>query len=228
VLIAYAGFYSISLNSRFLATETTMTLILGSLPFIGTVILIALAAWIIRSFAESDPDPLILNFTFFAVAGQAILTPELMKAIDAGWVAGLSFVALVLVLLQVLTIRDHATVTVERYRTVLNTNRTDACTDADIEHWAIALVRITGRDFSPQFSNNNSEASDSGSRGRRRREALNVLPKSLFKVGTNGIEQTTLTIPDKLRRWRWWAYVGICIASWLLFLGCILIVRLHK
>lgn len=219
VIIAYAGFYTISWHLRFLAPGTTMTLFLGSLPVIGAIMLIALAAWLVRTFAESDPDPLILNFTFFAFAGQCILTNELRKVMDPGWVLGLSLVAAVLVLLQVLTIRGHADVTLERYKTVLRDNKNDNCTPADIEHWAVALLRITGRDFSPQFF---------GLGKKRRQEALSVLPESLFKLGEDGIASTTLTIPEELRTWRWWAYVGICVASWLVFLGCILIVRIHK
>ena len=184
--------------------------------------MIALVAWIVRSLAESDPDPLILNFTFFAAAGQCILSRELLKVIDPEWVLGLLLVASALVFLQVLTIRNHADVTREHYRTVLSINKTDNCTEADIEHWVAALVRITGRDFAPQFS---SQSSDSGSRGKRRKEALAVLPKSLFKSGEGGVTSGSLNIPETLRKWRWWAYVGICIASWLLFLACLLIVK---
>lgn len=230
VVIAYAGFYSISLYPRFLGnqTELTMNLIVESLPFIGVVILIAVAAWIVRTFAESDPDPLILNLTFFSVAAQGILTPELARVVSPELVLVLSLIALVLVFLQVVTIRDHADVTLERYKTVLRKNKTDNCQDADIDHWATALVRITGRDFSPQFQSQTSEGFESGSRSKRRREALDVLPRTLFKVGEDGLTSTTLRIPDKLRIWRWWTYVSICVASWIVFFICILIVRKHK
>jgi membrane protein YqaA with SNARE-associated domain len=242
VLIAYAGFYSSSLNLESLATGTIMTPFIGSLPFIGAVILIAFAAWLVRLFAESDPDPLILNFTFFAFAAQSILTTELLKVIDPAWVIGLLLVALVLVLLQVITIRDHAAVTLEHYKTVLRRHKTAGCTSGDIDHWAAALVRITGRDFSPQFS----QDFGSGSRGKRRLEALSVLPPNLFKLEegavTSELEEGAVTskpeedgitlrsfrIRDKQRKWRWFAYVAICVASWLVFLGCILIVKTHK
>lgn len=224
VVIAYAGFYSSSLNLQYLATGKNMTLIIDSLPFIGAIILIAFAAWLVRTFAESDPDPLILNFTFFAVAGQCILTNDLRKVIDPGWVLGLSLLALVLVLLQVLTVRDHAEVTLEHYRKVLNDNKTDDCTAADVEHWAVALARITGRDFAPQLP---GQSPESGSRGKRRKEALDVLPTNLFKLGGDRITLSSLTIPETLRRWRWWAYVAICVATWVLFLGCLLIVRIQ-
>jgi membrane protein YqaA with SNARE-associated domain len=225
VIIAFAGFYSVSLHSRSLAPETAMAPFIASLPLIASVILIALAAWLVRTFAESDPDPLILNFTFFAFAAQCILSRELLAVIDPAWVLGLLLVAAVLVLLQVLTIRDHADITLRYYRRVLNDNKTPNCTEADIEHWAVALVRITGRDFAPQFPGQSLEG---GSRGKRRNEALAVLPTNLFKLGEGGIKIESFNIPDDLRIWRWWAYVGICVASWLVFLGCILIVRTHK
>ena len=225
VVIAYAGFYSSSLLSQLDATGAMLTPFIGSLPFIFAVILIALVAWLVRFFAESDPDPLILNFTFFAAAGQCILTPELLQAIDPGWVLGLSLIALALVLFQVWTVRDHAVVTLERFKTVLRGNKTDDCTNADIDHWAAALVRIIGRDFSPQFSD---QASTSGARGRRRQAALDVMPASLFKLGESGITSVSFNIPERSRRWRWWLYVAICVASWLLFLSCILIVRIHQ
>src|ERR1051326_22238 len=234
VVIAYAGFYSISLYPGFLGNQTglTMALIVDSLPFIGVVILIAVAAWIVRTFAESDPDPLILNLTFFSVAAQGILTPDLAKVISPEWVLVLSLIALVLVFLQVLTIRDHADVTMEHYKTILRENKinktNDSKDDADIEHWAAALVRITGRDFSPEVQSLSSQGFESGSRSKRRREALAVIPRNLFNVGKDGITSTTLRIPEKLRQWRWWAYVLICLASWIVFLICILIVRRHK
>ncbi|HKP05079.1 MAG TPA: hypothetical protein VJU77_17145 [Chthoniobacterales bacterium] len=199
-----------------------MTRLVGSLPFIGAVILIALLAWAVRSFAESDPDPLILNFTFFAFAGQCILTPELLKAIDPEKVFGLLLVAAVLVVLQIFTVRDHADVTLECYRSVLENNKTDNCTEADINHWAVALVRFTGRDFAPQFD---SESFGSESRGKRKREAIAVLPATLFKLGEGKITLSSLTVPDSLRIWRWRNYVAICIATWLVFLASILIVR---
>jgi len=228
VVIAYVGFYSISLHLRSLATGTTMTILIGSLPLIGAVVLIALAAWLVRTFAESDPDPLILNFTFFAFAGQCILTRELLTVINPGWVFGFLLVALILVLLQVLTLQGQHAVTLEHYKTVLKASKTDNCTQADIEHWAAALVRITGVDFYPEFYSRSGQGLSSGPRGRRRQEALLVLPESLFKHGEGGVTSTALTVPEDSRKWRWRAYAGICLASWLVFICCILIMRIDK
>lgn len=227
VIIAYAGFYAISGDLRFLATGTTMTPLIDSLPFITVLILIALAAWLVRYFAESDPDPLILNFTFFAAAGQAILTRELMKVMDPGWAMGWTLLALVFVLFQIAVVRNHADITLERYKKVLSKHKQVECTVDDINRWATALVHITGRDFSPPaFS----------LAGKRKKEALSVLPKSLFKVADEEITKVadeeitlaSLAIPEPLRRWRWWAYVILCIASWAIFLRCIVAWRAHK
>ena len=54
----------------------TGVVLVASLPLIIAVVTIALVAWLVRTLAESDPDPLILNFTFFAFAAQCILTRE--------------------------------------------------------------------------------------------------------------------------------------------------------
>lgn len=227
VIIAYAGSYAISGNLRFLAAEATMTPLADSLPFIAVLILIALALWIVRYFAESDPDPLILNFTFFAAAGQAILTPELMGVINPRWAVGWTLLALVFVLFQIAVVRNHADTTLERYKKVLSKHKKVECTLDDINRWAAALVHITGRDFSPPAF---------ALASKRKQEALSVLPKNLFKVkdeeitkvGDEEITLASLDIPEPLRRWRWWAYVILCIASWAVFLSCIVAWRAHK
>ena len=230
VIIAYAGFYAVSFKLRSISTGSTMTLFIGSLPFIGAVILVAFAAWLVRTFAESDPDPLILNFTFFAFAGQCILTRELLTVVDPEWVFVSWLVSLVFVLLQVLTVRGHATVTTEYYRTILTASKTGTCTSADVEHWAAALVRIAGLDFFPQFYGGSSQSFHSGPRGKRRQEALSVLPDSLFKreEREGGVTLMALVVPEESRKWLWRAYVAICVLSWLVFLGCIVIVRTRK
>lgn len=224
VVIAYAGFYAISLGLN-LPSGTTMTLLVG--PIVA-VILIAFIAWAVRSYAESDPDPLILNFTFFAFAGQCILTLELLKVIEPVWVFVLLFGALGLVFLQMFTIRRHETVTTEYYKTILEGNQAEGSSSADVERWAGALVRIAGLDFYPQFYSRSGPTFSSGPRGKRRQQAFSVLPENLFKRGQGGITLADLTVPDVSRKWPWRAYVAVCVASWILFLSCILIVRVYK
>jgi len=192
------------------------------------VILIAFVAWAVRSYADSDPDPLILNFTFFAFAGQCILSLELLKVIEPIWVLVLLFGAIGLVFLQVFTVQRHETVTTEYYKTILEGNGTSSCTSADVERWAAALVRIAGLDFYPQFYSHSSPGFSSGPRGKRRQQAFSVLPENLFKRGQGGITLADLTVPDVSRKWPWRAYVAVCVATWILFLSCILIVRVNK
>ena len=223
VVIAYAGFHFSSWRSRLLTSET-MSPLVDSLLFLAVVILIAFAAWLVRLFAESEPDPLILNLTFFAFVEQCILSREMVKVINPLGVIALLFLAFVLVLLQVKVVQWHATITTWWYRSILTESKAQDCKPEDVEHWASALVRITGLDFYPQLYSLSSHDFSGGPRGKRRQEALLVLPENLFERGDEKINLTRLTVPEHSRKWPWRAYAGVCLASWLMFLGSLVVV----
>jgi membrane protein YqaA with SNARE-associated domain len=225
VIIAYAGFYSISISISSLSRRPSVTLVLSSLPFVLSLALIALASWLVRSFADSDPDPFLLNFTFFAFAGQCISTFQLIRVTNPGVVILLLLIGLILVLLQVVTVRSQASTTFEHYRTVLDQNKTQHCTTADVDHWANALVRITGLDFWPELYSLQKKGFGKGFRAKRRQEGLSVLPTSLFNKGSGALRSEDLTVPEDARKWLWRSYYLICIGSWGLFITGIVIER---
>src|SRR5262249_6268129 len=120
-------------------------LALQAAAFIGTALLIAMLTWTMRSLVESSPDPFILNLTFFAFVAQCVRSFEFIldaKSIRVLWVLFLS--ALLVLALQVIVIRNHRQKTSDHYKVLLTKYKTNASTKADIDHWAGALLQITG------------------------------------------------------------------------------------
>jgi hypothetical protein len=159
---------------------------------------------------------------------QCILSREMLKVINPEWVVALLFLSLVLVLLQVTVVQWHAAITTGYYRFILADNKANDCKPADIEHWATALVRIAGLDFYPQLYSLSSRDFSGGPRGKRRQEALSVLPENLFERGENKINLGALTVPEGSRKWPWRAYAGICLASWAVLVGSLVAVIIRS
>lgn len=189
--------------------------------FIFSILVIAIITWILRTLVESDPDPFLLNITFFAFVGQAIRTGELAHEGNVrGTIIFLMLVALGLVLIQVMVLRAQKTATLEHYKALLDQYKTNSCLDDQIDHWANALLQISGIDFDPKYSSRlevvviifTAEA-----RAKSRREAFSILPSSHFRVTEFDAEH--LLVPQDRRRklWRW--YLGTCFFSWVCFVG---------
>lgn len=225
VVIAYAGFYSISLHLGTILNRTTMAPWLYALLFVVIVVGIALVAWLIRTIFESEPDPFLLNFTFFAFAGQCILTAEVWREGNRdGLMFGLLVPAAISLLLQIFTISKQLDRTREYYKQRLDEHKIADLTPGDIEYWATILVRITGVDFYPEFYERHFKGVGSP-REKRRVQAISVLPRDKFNSGTDGLTPHLLKVPPDDRRFLWRCYVAFCISSWLFFIFCILIVR---
>jgi membrane protein YqaA with SNARE-associated domain len=225
LVIAYAGYLVISRNVLSGVDKDMLTSLLASGVFLMAVLGIAVVAWVVRSFAESDPDPFLLNLTFFAFAGQCILTGELARENRAGGpVLVLLLFAMILVLFQVLTIRNQATKTLEHYRVILQANHIGRRTSAEIDQWAAVLLRITGVDFYPEFWSRWSFGI--GPRAARREQAVSILPADTFDRQT--VTADLLTVPTQQRKGLWRAYAIICALSWFVFILCILVAKRHQ
>jgi hypothetical protein len=137
----------------------------------------------------------------------------------------------ILLLLQILTVRAQAERTLEHYANLLEHYRFDDCTSEDIKHWAVILLHITGVDFFPEFYMNYMKmptGHDHGPLDKLRRQAISSLPRTKFKCGEDGITSNALLVPFESRRILWRLYAGICILSWSVFIACILIVTRHQ
>jgi hypothetical protein len=193
--------------------------------FIIAVFMVAMCTWIMRSFVESDPDPLCLNLTFFAFAGQWIRTNEI---IDNGNLSRPIFFLLVIgfliVLFQVIVLKAHMRTTREHYEDVLMNYKTDECSDHEIEHWAAALLRITGTDFSPGSYKLLAVLFDSEPRRKSRKQAFSILPSTHFRLASpDGLTADSLTVPLKQRKMLWRCYLGSCLVSWVIFIMAMII-----
>jgi membrane protein YqaA with SNARE-associated domain len=227
MVIAYAGFYSINLHISSFLGETSMTEFLSSGSFVVAIFGIALLVWCVRSIAESEPDPFVLNFTFFAFAGQCILTAELarLEKLNAT-IAGLALLGVIVLLAQIFVFRGHVNKTTDHYKTLLQTHaKPDKYNDAEIDKWADVIVRITGVDFWPQLYKGWSSSFGSGPRGRRRSQALMMLEHGEFKYGEDRITAEALTVPDDERRWPWRLHAFLCFLSWIIFVACIQVAK---
>src|ERR1044071_8956453 len=197
------------------------------LLFVAVLILIALISWLVRTFLESNPAPLLSNFTFFAFAGQCILTPEQVReGIPNGTVFGLLLVGLCLLLFQVLTIRAQAQKTLEHYTHLLEENRVGNLPSDQIKHWAELLLHITDVDFFPEFYAKLIDFNVSPLQ-RRRNEAIWILSANQFRLGPGGITPDSLLVPREERRLLWRLYVAICFLSWNIFIMSIFLARPH-
>lgn len=201
-----------------------------SLEFVGIVVAIAIFAWLIRSLVESEPDPLLLNLTFFAFAGQCVLTSELIgenKPVDViKLIWWLDLITFILVLIQVRIVMAHTSTTIEHYEKLLRDNKAD---ENKIGEWAEILFRITGTDLFPQFYQEYFKIRFlKNTPGRRRRQAISILPRELFKENNHKIDEEALLIEADDRKWLWRIYAGVCLIAWILFIVCIVVGRKHQ
>ncbi len=241
--IAYAGYYSINMDISTVVNNTQTIPFIDSFVFVPIVLCVALIAWIVRSFLESEPDPLVLNFTFFAFAGQCILTADLVRNIMTAEsaivgkqdviVLVLFLPAVILLFLQVNIVGWQVDKTRDYYEKLLAKpeHNIGNLPPDKIEHWAAVLVRITGVDFFPQFYTYYIKLATP--RDKRRKQAVSILPEDKFKIKKNtaaedieGINANSLIIhPEEDRKLLWQFYVWTCVASWLVFVGCIIVAR---
>ena len=225
LVIAFAGYYTITGKISLIIQEAPVTDYLNSGVFVAIVICIALVAWLVRTVFEDEPDPLVLNFTFFAFAGQCILTAEVARegTKEAVTVLVLLAPAIIILLLQIFTIRAQLSKTLEHYVKVLDEHKIGRRSSVELDRWAAVLARITGIDFFPEFYQRYIKVGNV--REKRRRQAVEVLPSDSFEVSM--IEPNKLIVPPNERRFLWRCYVGLCILSWLVFIICILVSRRH-
>lgn len=222
--IAYAGYYMISTNIASILDNPPVTGLVSSGWLIVAVLGIALFSWFLRSYAEGDADPFLVNFTFFAFAGQCIKTGELIiEGNPRPLIFGLFLVAIILVAFQVFVIKAQVWRTIEYYKEILEKNNIGDCTPDEIGRWATVLVRITGVDFYPEFYKLLNEVFGSEQREKRRREAVSILPPDRFNCEAGGVTQDVLTVPPESRKVLWRFYAYICLLSWLVFVGCLLV-----
>jgi membrane protein YqaA with SNARE-associated domain len=225
LVIAYAGYYTLSGNLAPVLDKTAMTNYLYIGVFVVLVVAIALIVWRIRSVFEEEPDPLLLNFTFFAFAAQCILT---LEEHHNPIVLALLAPAFLLLLAQLSVIREQVNKTREHYKEVLRENSIGNLLPSEIDGWADILIRITGVDFFPEFYQKWIKFGNP--REKRREQAMEVLPRDKFKCGKNvsGVTSEALLIRPEERQglWRW--YARICFFSWFFFILCIIAARWNK
>lgn len=197
---------------------------IDSVIYISAVLGISLLSWLVRSFVESKPDSFLLNFTFFAFAGQCVFTAEriLQGTVSAPLVAFL-LIGLSLLLFQVLIFRAQAQKTLEHYQMVLKRNKIADLSDAEAKRWATILLRVTGVDFYPEFYLPISKGRRRGPRHERRREAISVLPSNLSRCGEEAVTPDTLLVPAGDRRWLWRLYAYATLWAWMVFVASILV-----
>lgn len=229
VVIAYAGYYTLARNTGTGLHDVTNMTLCDSLEFIGIVVAIAIFAWLVRSSIESEPDPLLLNLTFFAFAGQCVLSADLMgenKPIDLKLIWLLDLITFILVFIQVRIVMGHASTTIEHYERLLRDNKAD---ENKIGQWAEILFRITGADFYPQFYQKWFKIRLlKNTPGRRRKQAISILPGELFKENNHKIDGEALLIEADERKWPWRIYAGVCVMAWILFIVCLVVGRNHQ
>lgn len=225
LIIAYAGYYAISTDIASVLKGDSMLTLIESFWFVAAVMGIALVAWLVRSFSESDPDPLLSNLTFFAFAGQCFLAAQLGREANLGSIQLLLLLfAVIVLLLQTITIRAQAERTIEHYTNILQRYKIGNLTSEEIEGLAAVLVRITGVDFYPEFYRGLFKFG-LGPRDRRRRQALFILRHFEFKTGEDALTVDSLTVPTEDRRWLWRAYAFFCFLSWSIFIASIVLAR---
>jgi membrane protein YqaA with SNARE-associated domain len=221
LVIAVIGYYALT-RVNLVLTKDSMTEFLNSGWFVIAVVGIAVLVWGVRSIAESEPDPFVLNFTFFAFAGQCVLTAELAKQDKvSATILGLALAGIIILLAQIFVFRGHFSKTIDHYKELLKKHKPDKYNDAEIERWADVIVRITGVDFWPQLYKGWSKGFGSGPRGKRRSQALMMLKEGEFDCTENGITEEKLTVPENDRKWPWRLHAFLCFLSWVVFVACI-------
>jgi hypothetical protein len=193
---------------------------LQAAAFIGTVLIIALLTWAMRSLVEGSPDPFILNFTFFAFVAQCVRSFEfILDAKSIRVLLVLWFLALLVLTLQVIVIRAHRQRTLDHYKYLLDKYKKDTSTKVDIDHWSDALLQITGADVSPGQYQLLSDLFDTTEPwAKKRNEAFSTLPASNFRVTPQSdFTADSLILPEAQRKRLWLGYVLLCVVSWILF-----------
>jgi membrane protein YqaA with SNARE-associated domain len=244
LLIAFAGYYALTFMDIQQIINHPITAQIGNAAvYILAVLLIAIVVWAVRSKVESDPDPFFLNMTFFAFAGQSVLTADLYHVTrPSGLIIFLNLLALGIVFVQLAVMKAQYSTTKEHYKTRLSENLVGRAAileqhdneipkqiQDDIEHWATILVRITGIDFYPQWYQNRLRFGvRGGPREERRRQAVSILPTDKFEVKKDHITVNALEVEEDSRKWLWRGYVGVFALSWGLFIASVLYVRLSE
>jgi membrane protein YqaA with SNARE-associated domain len=226
LVISYAGYYMLSHPTAIALNRSSIMEFIYSGLFIGIVFCIAVVAWLVRTIYEDEADPFLLNFTFFAFAGQCILTAELFREGPQEVmikVAVFLVPAVILLLLQVFTIRLQVSKTVEHYAKVLDEHKIGDHSPSEIDGWASVLVRITGVDFFPEFYQKYIKVGSP--REKRRKQAILVLPPDKF--AKDGLKSEDLIVPPEDRQFLWRCYFFIFLFSWLVFIACIVFARRH-
>lgn len=239
LLIAYAGYYSLTfMDVQQLIHDPRVIQVGYAAVYILAVLVIAVIVWAVRSKVESDPDPFFLNMTFFAFAGQWVLTAEIYHVTRPdGVIMILNLLALGIVFVQLAVMKAQYSTTKEYYKNLLSENLVSRAAmletndgeipkqiQDEIEHWATILVRITGIDFYPQWYQRFGFRG--GPREERRRQAVSTLPTNKFECKKDHITVKALEVEEDSRTWLWRYYVGVFAASWGLFIAVVLYVRL--
>jgi membrane protein YqaA with SNARE-associated domain len=236
--IAYAGYYSISMDISTLFSSQNLTQLLFIGIFLFAVMLIAFLVWLVRANAESDPDPFLLNITYFAFAGQCVLLAELLFEGRGVAIILPTVVSLVLVFLQLVILKQQFVVTKEHYKALLKkyyiSSSATKITDEQSEYWSKVLIRITGIDFYPELYKKYQMGVKGGPREERRRQAISILPNGQFRkidedvtTTETGFTTEALTVPVENRQLLWKLYYFTCILTWISFIGSLIYSRLH-
>jgi hypothetical protein len=203
-----------------------MITLIDSMSLIVAVLGIALLGWLIRTVADSQPDRFLLNFAFFAFAGQCVLTAETVRVGNLPTILiGLLLVGVIVLLVNVFVIRAQTLTTLEHYRRLLEQHALGQVTQGEIERWAVTLLLITGVDFFPEFYTGMSYRSSKGPHSKRRTRAVSILPPTQFNCGVDGVSADSLLVPQQGRLILWRSYVFTSLLSWMIFIVSILIAR---
>lgn len=200
-----------------------------ALLFISVVAVIALLTWLLRNLTDSDPDPFLLNLTFFAFAGQSIRTVENGCEKPLLWAL---LLGTVFVIAQVYIVRWHGRVTTQHYQRVLEEISLNTKSPPAIAHWANILRQITSTDVYPEYYELVASLFGSAPRVDSRIDAKSILPDSLFNAEkllpsslfdseNAGPERCklpeALKLPRGQRQNLWRVYLVAGLLSWITF-----------
>ncbi len=177
-------------------------------------------AWLYRSIAEEDPDPLLLNLTLFACIG-IILIPinDILsgKSIDSALFLPM-IASLVLGASQALIYRHQLRITQEHLKKALTDALIDEEKTSEVEKWSYIAKEIAKVDFFPEFYKtlfNLFGGEKKGPRYEKKELVIKYLPKEIFDKNKLGITQ--IEVPPKKREWWWRLYFIICLTSWIIY-----------
>jgi hypothetical protein len=104
---------------------------------------------------------------------------------------------------------------------LLTDYKTDGCSPTEIDHWAVALLQITGVDFSPGLYKwiATLAIAFNEPREKGRRDAFSILPATHFQVAsTSDFKPAALIVPPAERRFLWYLYLCTCLMAWTIFI----------